>query len=263
MDAYFSTKDMCRIFDVGRETLRHYENIGLLSPEIDPENGYRHYGYWDIGTMIDILKLRSVGLSLKDTKQAMYGVDFKEIVASLHDQMDEYSRQLTHFTMLQKKMTIDIQYLSYVDGQFGVLHEMDIEPLFYIECPNPPPTEDAQLQLHKVLQNCQFFSTSWWFTPDIDSSFSPDGLGFATETEFSDYLDIKGGRVFPKNHAVGTVLDLKGRVQICRECLKDFESEVTSKYPNASADTHVILMSRFTDKEGLLHQYVFAYKELT
>lgn len=40
--------------------------------------------------MIDILKLRSVGLSLKDTKQAMYGVDFKEIVASLHDQMDEY-----------------------------------------------------------------------------------------------------------------------------------------------------------------------------
>ena len=41
-ESKYSTNDLCQMFGVGRETLRHYENLGLLNPKINPENGYRN-----------------------------------------------------------------------------------------------------------------------------------------------------------------------------------------------------------------------------
>ena len=39
---FFSIGDMAKLFHISSGTLRHYETIGLLTPEyIDPETGYR------------------------------------------------------------------------------------------------------------------------------------------------------------------------------------------------------------------------------
>lgn len=79
----YSTKQICQIFNVSRETLRHYERVGLLNPHINPDNGYREYSYWDVGTIIDILKYRSLGFSLSDTRDAIFDKDFPMIVNML------------------------------------------------------------------------------------------------------------------------------------------------------------------------------------
>ena len=68
----YSTKEICEIFNIGRETLRHYENVGLIHPEINPQNGYREYGYWDVGVLVDALKFRKADYSLNQIKKALY-----------------------------------------------------------------------------------------------------------------------------------------------------------------------------------------------
>ena len=39
----YTQKDVCRLLNITRETLRHYEKEGLIVPEIDPVNQYRWY----------------------------------------------------------------------------------------------------------------------------------------------------------------------------------------------------------------------------
>lgn len=34
----YTAKDVCKIYHVNRETLRYYERIGLIRPEIDESN---------------------------------------------------------------------------------------------------------------------------------------------------------------------------------------------------------------------------------
>jgi DNA-binding transcriptional MerR regulator len=55
------------MFDTSRQTLRHYENIGLLKPEKD-EKEYRYYGFDDMAKMRQILVLKDLGFPLEDIK---------------------------------------------------------------------------------------------------------------------------------------------------------------------------------------------------
>ena len=43
----YSTKNICDIFGITRETLRHYERVGLLNPYINPDNGYKITAFLD------------------------------------------------------------------------------------------------------------------------------------------------------------------------------------------------------------------------
>ena len=130
--SYYSTKDMCNIFEVGRETLRHYENVGLLHPNINPENGYREYGYWDVGTMIDILKYRSGDFSLKEIKEAIFNLDYPQILESMHMQQDYYRNRIKHYKMLEKKYNQDLKYFALVEEGFSKINDIDIRNLVFV-----------------------------------------------------------------------------------------------------------------------------------
>lgn len=262
MEAYFTTKEVCKIFNVGRETLRHYENIGLLHPSINPENGYRTYEYWDMGAMIDILKYRSIGLSLKETKEAMFNMDYHEIVNSVSAQQLIYQEQLKHYTMLAKKITMDLQYLRCVDENLGKMSEMELDEFCYVACRNPPPTVEYEHMLQKVFQNCQFFSSTWIFGKDSNANDYINGVGFLTETEFADFLGIEGGKKLPPTHAVGTIMEIKGYKKVSPELFEEFNAKVKEKYPSASNETYEVLLSRFRGKDEDFHQYFFVHKRL-
>ncbi len=262
MEAYFSTKEMCHIFDVGRETLRHYENIGLLHPLINPENGYRNYEYWDVGAMIDILKYRSVGLSLKETGRAMFGSSFEDNVNLLNVQQEVCQEQMMHYKMLAKKISIDMDYINRVHNNFGVLYELEPRELYFVSCINPPPDKETEERLKKVFRNCQFFSTSWLFDENTPPASYWHGIGFSTEREFAEYLKIDGGVTLNTGRGVGGFLDIKGKEKICPLTFEEFNRDVYKKYPKASKETLGILLSRFTDQNGEYHQYIFVRKAI-
>lgn len=58
--------DLARKADTTSETVRHYTDIGLLEPQRDPGNGYRHYSVEDLRLLRFALKARSLGFTLAD-----------------------------------------------------------------------------------------------------------------------------------------------------------------------------------------------------
>ncbi len=51
-----SIGEVARLFNISKDTLRYYDKIGILKPEVNKENGYRFY---------DIRHLEQLGLILE------------------------------------------------------------------------------------------------------------------------------------------------------------------------------------------------------
>lgn len=63
--------ELAEYFGISRDTLRHYDKLGILSPPQNNDNGYRMYSRADLLCMIYIKDLREAGVSLKDIAKLM------------------------------------------------------------------------------------------------------------------------------------------------------------------------------------------------
>jgi DNA-binding transcriptional MerR regulator len=61
-----------RLAQVSRRMLRHYDELGLLTPErVDPDSGYRFYSVLQLGRLHRIVALRDIGFSLEQIRQIL------------------------------------------------------------------------------------------------------------------------------------------------------------------------------------------------
>lgn len=63
-----TTGEFAALCETTKETLRHYERIGLLEPAEVRPNGYKMYGFFQFAEYALIAALRSAGLSLEQIK---------------------------------------------------------------------------------------------------------------------------------------------------------------------------------------------------
>jgi len=62
----YSVQKLAKLSGVTARTLRYYDQIGLLRPERDPENGYRLYGPKQVDRLQEILYFRELGVPLEE-----------------------------------------------------------------------------------------------------------------------------------------------------------------------------------------------------
>ncbi len=61
------------LVDITKKNIRFYEDQGLLSPERNPENGYREYSLKDVNELLKIKLLRKLAIPLEDIRQVQKG----------------------------------------------------------------------------------------------------------------------------------------------------------------------------------------------
>lgn len=62
----FTTGEFAKLNGINKRTLHYYDEIGLFSPAIKKENGYRYYTCFQIVELELIMTLRKVGLSIEE-----------------------------------------------------------------------------------------------------------------------------------------------------------------------------------------------------
>ena len=66
-----NTIDLIKQADVTRETIRHYENIGLIKPIRRDHNGYKLYDFKTIDKIKIIKNLQRLNFTLKEINQLL------------------------------------------------------------------------------------------------------------------------------------------------------------------------------------------------
>lgn len=83
----FPIGEVSKPFHISVSSLRHYENIGLLTPEyISPDSGYRYYGAEQFEVLNTIRYLRALDMPLSEIENFLKNKDIDLIEEKLRQQ---------------------------------------------------------------------------------------------------------------------------------------------------------------------------------
>lgn len=111
--------EVIQLFKTTKETLRYYEQMGILKPEVS-DNNYRYYDFDDLQKLREIFLLRDLDLSLEEIKQLDDGLvnkgDYIELLKSNHKTLQE---KIQYFQDIQGNVEQLIEVLEKKDKTFS------------------------------------------------------------------------------------------------------------------------------------------------
>lgn len=93
----YTTGQFAKLNGINKHTLHYYDEIGLFSPEIKEENGYRYYTCFQTVQLELIVTLRKIGLSIEEIiryQQSPSGASFAELIAEKKHLIDKSIQEL-------------------------------------------------------------------------------------------------------------------------------------------------------------------------
>ena len=100
----FSIGQVSKLFEISKDTLRHYDKIGILKPEVDKNNGYRYYYEGDLEKLGLILETKYLGIPLAEIKETIESEDLKEYKNLVEKQEQSIIKQIEELKIKQKHL---------------------------------------------------------------------------------------------------------------------------------------------------------------
>lgn len=103
--------ELAKMFNVSRQTLRHYDKLGLLKPEIvDPENQYRYYSIRQIMRLESITIMRAEDFSLEEIAEFFQTTNMEEKIKQVKRQEEALEKKIAEWSQIKKRMSFYRDY---------------------------------------------------------------------------------------------------------------------------------------------------------
>lgn len=103
-------------YGVSKQTLIHYDRIGLLKPSAIADNGYRYYTFEDIDKLDVIVSLKDTGLSLEAIQTYLEKPSIKDSIVLLKEQTTILDERIKHLERTKTKITNKVDELTLLDA---------------------------------------------------------------------------------------------------------------------------------------------------
>lgn len=121
-----SISEFGKIVDIDRKTLIYYDQIGLFTPRIKRENGYRQYHPSQVYELCIIMALADAGLSLSEIKPYTQNRNPDEITAVFKKQIPKLKNRLRRIESVIDMMEQRIQAVGSVTAL--QINKVEISP---------------------------------------------------------------------------------------------------------------------------------------
>ncbi|MDO4544750.1 MAG: MerR family transcriptional regulator [Bacillota bacterium] len=199
---YFTTGEFAKLCGVKKQTLFHYDHIGILKPELTGENGYRYYSYLQLDAFNTISMLKELDMPLADIKSYLNKRDSRRFLSLLDDQaklVDEKIAELQWLkSFIRGRMEITKEGMSAVHNQIR-LEERPEES--YIITPYHGEQDDKNLY-HALAEHLAYCHQNQVYSPyaiggliSVDGGFDQDDYAYSHLYTKVTPLDVDGGSV--------------------------------------------------------------------
>ncbi|OOM82305.1 HTH-type transcriptional activator TipA [Clostridium puniceum] len=106
---YFNTGEFAKLCNVKKQTLFHYDDIGIFSPEIKTENGYRYYSVQQFEVFNVILILKEINMPLKDIKDYLDNRTPDELIKLFENKITQVNKEIENLKRIRKFMKQKIE----------------------------------------------------------------------------------------------------------------------------------------------------------
>ena len=90
----YTQKDIRERLGFTRDTLRLYEQRGIISPEIDPANGYRYYDDWQVNLLWDAKFYQGMGFSLSEVQEILQHDSLLDLCGRMAARVDDLAEEV-------------------------------------------------------------------------------------------------------------------------------------------------------------------------
>lgn len=108
-DDYLSIGEFAKVSGMSRKNLIYYDNIGLFSPEITLDNGYRYYYYRQLYTLNMITTLKDIGVPLKEIKAFTENRNPEKTIELFSAQRDIIDKDINRLIQIRDMMSMHIE----------------------------------------------------------------------------------------------------------------------------------------------------------
>lgn len=156
-ESFLTTGEFARLAGVTKHTLFYYDEIGLFSPEVKTENGYRYYSVAQLDVFDVIYTLKELGVSLEEIREYMENRTPASLLALFQKEEKMISQQITHLknirNWIRKKEKI-IHFITEEDlDEICMIQESES----YLICGEAKENDDKTWaeEIGKLLELCR------------------------------------------------------------------------------------------------------------
>lgn len=106
---YLTTGEFAKLCGVKKQTLFHYDDIGILKPEIISQNGYRYYSYMQLDNFNSIAMLKELDMPLAEIKNYLNSRNPDKFTALLYSQLKNVDEKIAELQWLKRFINGKIQ----------------------------------------------------------------------------------------------------------------------------------------------------------
>ncbi|MEH7274991.1 MerR family transcriptional regulator [Neobacillus vireti] len=124
---YLTTGEFAKLCKVNKQTLFYYDQIGLLSPILKNEKGYRYYSIHQIELFFVIDLLKDLDMSLNDIQHYMQTKSPESYLSLMYQKKDEIVKKRQEIEMKEKFIEAQIALIE--EASHLDFHQITLEPL--------------------------------------------------------------------------------------------------------------------------------------
>lgn len=110
---FYKIGEISKLYNISSDTLRHYDKIGLISPDFVGENGYRYYSQKQIWKLNTIRNFRSLGIGLDDIQEFLDERNLKTTEEILEFQLETLKMKILRLEELKEEVENKIENINY------------------------------------------------------------------------------------------------------------------------------------------------------
>ncbi|KHL97045.1 hypothetical protein QW71_03805 [Paenibacillus sp. IHB B 3415] len=213
----YTAKDVCKILDVNRETLRYYEKIGLINPEISEFNHYRYYDDWQINFIGECKKYQSLEFTIKEVDEVFKKDNLEEFIAKVELKQSIFENKVKFYTNLSLKNERYIETLKSIPHKLNHCEIREFEECFYL-----PGSKNLELifsentlnYIPQIMDNYAFVDNAVLIPfEDHRDNTGTFMWGFSVSREWMNLLELKTEKMLHLSNqkAIYSIVDVGDR----------------------------------------------------
>lgn len=117
-DKTFKIGELSKFFNIGVDSIRYYENVGILQPYRDPESNYRYYTVEHFRRMALIRELLGLGFSTEKIRQFVTDQNVNKTKHMLSAELSAIDKQLRRLAYTKKHLKTRLDSINSMMDQY-------------------------------------------------------------------------------------------------------------------------------------------------
>lgn len=176
MKDQFLIGELAHLFNISTDTLRYYDKIGLIKPDIKGHNGYRYYSMRSFLKLSRILFLKDLNIPLEEVKEYMGNKNTEKLVDLLEEKHADLDLKIQSCLNLQAKIQQKLDLLASAShsAEKIQLKQLPQRLLLYVDGPSVHESSDTKDTLKRYSHLLKH--SSWITEGQIYTSVSENDL---------------------------------------------------------------------------------------